>query len=280
MKLDHTQLKQTINELASKELAQRKGWYSPAAEAYHSTRPKYPSELIGQAVKTALLSPSSSILELGCGPGTATASFAELGCQMVCIEPNPDFYDMAVMNCKSYPTVEVMNTSFEEWALEAEAFDAVLAASSMHWIPAEIGYAKASTALKEKGYLILLWNKELQPCKSMQDALSEAYQLHAPSLDRYEDRKTQEVILMGLGQMALDSGKFHNLVTATFETCLTYQSDQYIALLSTYSAYLRLEPYTRTSLFTDIKQCIAEKGAGEIRLSYLSTYHIAQKIPI
>jgi SAM-dependent methyltransferase len=57
------------------------------------------------------------------------------------------------MNCKSYSSVEVINTSFEEWGLEPEAFDAVLAASSMHWIPAEIAYAKASRALKEGGYL-------------------------------------------------------------------------------------------------------------------------------
>jgi SAM-dependent methyltransferase len=82
---------------------------------------------------------------------------------MVCLEPNPDFWAMARMNCQPYPAVQVINRSFEEWDLEPEAFDAVLAASSMHWIPAEIGYAKASDALKEDGYLILLWNKEPQP---------------------------------------------------------------------------------------------------------------------
>jgi SAM-dependent methyltransferase len=117
---------------------------------------------------------------------------------------------MAILNCKSYPSVEVINKSFEEWDLEPEAFDAVLAASSMHWIPSELGYTKASSALKKDGYLILLWNKEPQPSRSMQDALSDVYQLHAPSLGRYEDRKTQEDILNGLGQMMLDSGRFQN----------------------------------------------------------------------
>jgi SAM-dependent methyltransferase len=183
------------------------------------------------------------------------------------------------MNCKSYPSVEVINKSFEEWNLEPEAFDPVLAASSMHWIPSEIGYPKASSALKEDGYLILLWNKELQPCKTMQDALSGVYQLHALSLGRYEDRKTQETILTGLGQMMLDSGRFRNLVTATIETSLTYTSDQYISLLSTYSSYLKLDHCTRNALFSELKQCILEKGDGEVRLSYLSTYHIAHKMP-
>lgn len=277
LRMDYETLKQTIKGISGKELEQRKSWYSPAAEAYNSTRPKYPTELVGKVVNAAQLSQSSRILEVGSGPGTATVTFAELGCHIVCIEPNPDFCEMAIMNCKSYPSVEVINKSFEEWDLEPEAFDTVLAASSMHWIPSEIGYAKASNALKKDGYLILLWNKELQPSKSMQDAFSDVYQLHAPSLGRYEDRKTQEDILNSLGQMMFDSGRFRNLVTATVETSLTYTADQYISLLTTYSSYLKLDHRTRKALFTGLRQCILEKGAGEIRLSYLSAYHIAQK---
>jgi protein-L-isoaspartate O-methyltransferase len=276
--MDQTTLKQTLINLSSKDLEQRKAWYSPAAEAYNATRPNYPAELVGRAINAAQLTQSSRILEVGCGPGTATASFSELGCQLVCIEPNPDFCKLARMNCQSDPSVEVINTSFEEWNLEPEAFDAVLAASSMHWIPSNLGYAKASDALKEDGHLILLWNKEMQPCASMQAAHSKAYQRHAPSLGRYEDRKTQEDILRGLGQMMLDSGRFQNLVTATVETNLTYTSDQYISLLSTYSSYLRLDHHTRKALFDGLRQCIFEKGAGEIHLSYLSTFHVAQKI--
>jgi SAM-dependent methyltransferase len=78
---------------------------------------------------------------------------------MVCLEPNPDFYQLAQKNCKHYPNVELQNTSFEEWGLEADRFDAVLAASSFHWIPSDVGYSKAAKALRENGYLILLWNK-------------------------------------------------------------------------------------------------------------------------
>ena len=277
--MDYASLKQTIKDIANKDLEQRKSWYSPAAEAYNAIRPKYPRELIREVVSVARLSQSSGILELGCGPGTATAAFAELGCRMVCIEPSPDFCELAINNCKAYPAVEVINQSFEQWDLEPEAFDAVLAASSMHWIPSEIGYAKASSALKDDGFLILLWNKELQPCQSMQAALSGVYELHAPSLGRYEDRKTQDDTLLGLCQMMLDSGRFRNMLTATVETSLTYTHDQYLSLLSTYSSYLRLDDCTRNALFAGLRECIAERGAGEIRLSYLSADHIAQKVP-
>ena len=278
--MDYSELQQAIEGFSSKDIEQRKRWYSPAAVAYDATRPKYPRELVGKAVDTAQLAPSSRILEIGSGPGTATNSFAELGFRMVCLEPNPDFCEIAKRNCKKYPSVEMINTSFEEWSLESEAFDAVLAASSMHWIPSEIGYTKANNALKQNGRLILFWNKELQPCESMQKVLSDIYQLHAPHLGHYEDRKTQEGILKGLGQMMVDSGEFCNLVTSTVETFVTYTPDQYISLISTYSSYLKLDHSTRTDLFAGLSQRIVEKGGGVIRLSYLSTFHIGQKISV
>jgi SAM-dependent methyltransferase len=79
---------------------------------------------------------------------------------------------MARLNCRSYPSVEVINTPFEKWDLEPEAFDAVLAASSMHWIPSEVAYPKAHSALKNDGHLVLLWNKELRPDRSIQHSWS------------------------------------------------------------------------------------------------------------
>ncbi len=180
----------------------------------------------------------------------------------------------AQINC-SGSDLPFFRKSYEDWYLKPEAFDAVLAASSMHWIPAEIGYAKASHALKKDGCLILLWNKKPQPSAALQAALAEVYQRHAPALGRTEDRATQERILSGLGQMMLDSGRFHNLVTATLEYSLTTTPDQTIALLGTYSPYLKLDPLSRSALFAGLKQCLVEQGVGEIQLSYLSAYHVA-----
>ena len=136
-----------------KDLEQRKSCHSPTAKAYNFARPKYPGALVDKVIKVAQLSSSSRILEIGSGPGTSTTSFAQIGCSMVCIEPNPDFCELARMNCQSYPSVKVINKSFDAWNLEPKAFDAVLAASSMHWIPAEIGYVKASGALKQEDIL-------------------------------------------------------------------------------------------------------------------------------
>ncbi|NER81979.1 MAG: class I SAM-dependent methyltransferase [Leptolyngbya sp. SIO1D8] len=276
--MDYIDLKQSINSYSEKHLEQRKNWYSPVAEAYNKARPLYPQDLIRQVVDIAQLSSKLKILEVGCGPATATKAFAHLGSQIIGLEPNPDFYQLARNNCKQHPNIEFQNISFEEWVLEADRFDAVLAATSFHWIPQDVGYPKAAKALRENGYLILLWNKELQPCYDVNQSLSKIYQIHAPSLvDRYEDRETQEKILQGLGQIVIDLSLFDDLVFGHIETKVTYTSDEYLTLLNTYSPYLKLENKSKKALFEGLRNEIESDFGGSLHLSYISAFHIAQK---
>jgi SAM-dependent methyltransferase len=276
--MDYEDLKQAIANCSSRDLAQRKIWYSPAALAYNQARPRYPQALIQQAVAIAQLTSESNILEVGCGPGTATIPFAQLGCSMICLEPNPDFYRLAQENCNAYPNVDLQNTPFEEYKLEAGKFDAVLAASSFHWISPEISYLKAMQALREKGYLILLWNKELQPSYAVHQKLAKVYQTSAPSFDyQYQDQATQAKILQGLGQMVIDSGQFKTVISNRMESQVTYPVDQYLTLLNTYSPYLQLDEQIRADLFARLRDCIDQNFGGVLHLSYLSAFHIAQK---
>jgi SAM-dependent methyltransferase len=275
--MNRQELMDQISSYAGKALEQRKTWYSPAAEAYNRARPRYPQSIIDQVIDVAQLSPDSALLEVGCGPGTATLSFAPLGCSMLCLEPNPDFYQLAIKNCQAHPQIEILNTSFEEWSVRAEPFDAVLAASSFHWIPTEVGYPKAAQALKPGGTLILLWNKELQPSEAVYQHLSAIYQVHAPELDRYEDQATQFKILDHLGQLALDSGHFKNVVPGYVEVATTHTADQYLTLLQTYSPYLKLNTERRDALFKELRDYIEVHLDDCLPLSHLSAFHIAQK---
>ena len=267
-----------LAECYGKDLEQRKQWYSPAAKAYHQARPRYPQALIDRVVDLTHLTADSTVLEVGCGPAIATPAFAALGCAMNCVEPNPDFYRLALQTCEPYPKVELQNCSFEEWQLAPGKFDAVLAASSFHWVDPEIGYPKAAAALYPEGHLILLWNKELQPQYDLYQQLSEMYQTHAPELHRpYEDSTTQAAILDQLGQMAIESGQFKNLVQGHQIVEVTYAINQYLLLLDTYSPHLKLEPQQKQPLFEGLRQVLSQNG-DTIPLSFVSAFHIAQPI--
>lgn len=268
----------TSGYLALSKSEQRKNWYSQVADAYHKTRPRYPQELIYRVVELAKLPTNATILEVGCGSGIATIPFARIGFSMVCLEPSQEAYQLAQQNCTPYPSVEIKNTTFEEWELETERFNAVLAANSWHWVSPEIGYAKAAAALQDNGSLILLWNMTPQPPYEVYQALNEVYQTQAPSLARYEDRGTQEDSLKGIGENVIESGQFKNLLSEQVPCEVTYNIDDYLLLLSTLSPYIRLDPQKRKSLFEGLRAVLERNCTKSIPISYLSAFHIAKKI--
>jgi SAM-dependent methyltransferase len=266
-----------LKNLYSQDLETRKNWYSQIAEAYNRFRPHYPQEIINSAIKIAQLTPTANILELGCGPGNATLAFAKLGFSMICLEPSLAACNLAKQNCILYPQVEIQQTTFEEWELETGKFDAVLAATSFHWINPEFGNIKISEALRDNGVLILLWNMTPQPEYTVYQSFQEIYQKYAPSLDRYEDIETQKEIVQALGEKAIDSGKFKNLTSQQVVCQINYSTDDFLSLLSTYTPYLKLNIETRNSLFTELRNKIIDHHGGNIQITYLSAFQIAQK---
>jgi len=255
---------------------QRKNWYSAVASAYNRTRPRYPKAMISRAVSLAQLPESASILEIGCGPGNATEAFGKLGFRMVCLEPSEPACQLARQNCAQYGNVEIKNTSFEEWELEPEIFDGVLAATAFHWVAPERGYPKVTAALKARGALILLWNTSAQPPYEVYQMLDEVYQIHAPSLGRYEDRKIQLANLNQFVQKVKESGYFQDWNGEDFPCEVTYSIDDYLALLSTYSPYINLESQQRDLLFAGLRETLEKNCGNSIQLSYLSVFQVAR----
>lgn len=253
-------------------------WYSPVAQAYNKVRPGYPQSLINHLLELAQLSPQASILEIGCGPATATVSFAQLGYKMLCIEPSQEFCEIAQQNCNGYPLVKFDHTNFEDWQPQPQSFDAVLAATSIHWIPAEIAFPKAAEVLKNPGYLMLLWNASFQIQPEIYPLLNPIYQKYTPSLAWYDQKAKHQEGIKKIAQKAISSGLFKDLLSEELEWEITYTSDEYLLLLSTFSPYINLDATTREGLLTLLKTEIDEHLNGEITLGWLSMFHIVTKI--
>jgi len=270
-----------LKDYHGKDLDSRKTWYGSVVDVYNRVRPRYPLQIIARVVELAQLFDRAHILELGCGPGIATLPFAQLGFSLHSLEPNQEAAQIAKDNCANYPNVEIQNISFEEWELEYDRFDAVLAATSWHWITPEVAYSKTVAALKENGWLILLWNTPPHPSDEICQRLDHVYDdLNSaiPIYARYEDRETHTEHFRKFGQDLIDSSCFKDLVYEYLVCEVTYSIDDYLALLSTLSAYIALESYQRDALFDQLKTQL-EKVCGDlIPLSYLSAFHVAQKI--
>ncbi|NES18132.1 MAG: methyltransferase domain-containing protein [Symploca sp. SIO3E6] len=271
---------QQLDPVYAQDLQGKKTWYSSAVRAYNRTRPSYPQDIITRVLELAELSPDGRILEIGCGPGNATVALAQMGFSLLCLEPNQDFCCLARQNCQQYPNVEIINTSFEEWSGEAEAFDAILAATAIHWVSPEIAYSKAASVLKENGSLILLWNVIPEPSPNRYNSAREIYQTYAPAITAYESKESQQAKLKGIEEVVINSGQFVDLVSGSIDCQAVYSIDDYLALLSTLSPYLKLEQYNRELLFKHLRESMEQDIEQQINVSYLSAFQIAHNVVV
>ncbi|MEB3309237.1 MAG: class I SAM-dependent methyltransferase [Snowella sp.] len=269
-----------IKNYSNKELAERKTWYGNVAEDYYRVRPRYPQEILNRVIELSQLKSSAKILELGCGPGIATVPLAQLGFSLVSLEPNLEAANLAKQHCVEYPNVTVINTTFEEWDGERESFDAVIATTSWHWIRSEIAYPKTYEVLNEQGHLILLWNTPPQLSYEQYQPLEPIYQALVPTMPipaRYETLENQQSNFQYFGQEILGSGYFDSLSCDCKAYPLVYTIADYLALLSTLSPYIALEPETRRQLFSELAIKLLQTGSDRLDLTYLSAFHVAQK---
>lgn len=266
-----TQKHQTQKIGHARSSEQKSTWYSPVSQIYYSARPPYPTQYVQRAADLAQLSPRSSVLEIGCGPGNATVVFAQTGCTITCLDPNQEFCELARTHCAAFPKVKIHKTAFEEWQPDsARTYDAVISANAFHWIAPDIKYAKASEVLNSEGCLVLLWNLTPEPEYDVYQRLEEVYAVHAPSLVRYEGTAMQTEIIEKFSREVASSGYFKKPVVEQIMCNVTYNIDDYLNLLSTLR---RLEPASKESLFSALRERLSEP----VKLSFLSAIQVAYK---
>ncbi|WP_341677408.1 class I SAM-dependent methyltransferase [Niveibacterium sp. SC-1] len=259
---------------AGRPLAERRSLYSSVAEAYLRTRPRYPQHIVDAARNSAALSPQARVLEIGCGPATLTTQLAEAGCRVEALEPNPEFCALAREACARFRHVQIHNQALEEWPQEAGAFEAVVAASSLHWVPAEVALPKAATALQPGGHLILFWNMSLQVTPEVHAALADLYARHAPGLDRRESMPQQEAMLAGFARGVEEGGLFALCDRGAAVCQYDYAAEDYLQLLCTTSPYLALAPGARESLLEGMRPRLEGDFGGRLSLRHLSAFQV------
>ncbi|WP_413798044.1 class I SAM-dependent methyltransferase [Streptomyces iranensis] len=132
--------------------------FNEVAEVYDRVRPGYPDELFADLAAITGMAARASVLEVGCGTGQATRSLAALGCSVTAIEPGREMAALARRRLAALPNVEVETSTFEEWDDRGARFDALVAASSWHWVDPSIGWRRAHDVLRPGGRLALLGN--------------------------------------------------------------------------------------------------------------------------
>lgn len=268
---------QIAHEYSSRSAKTKSNWYAPAAECYLRGRPKYPKEVINNVISETGIAEGSRLLEIGSGPGTATQSFAELGCSIDCVEPNPSFVELLRQRFVNKPNIFVHENTFEVYEHASELFDVVFAATSFHWVDKIIAFEKTASLLKPGGYLVLLWNHELQPVEEPDGPISSIYKRLAPNISPLEEESQIVAKLESISQWISDSEHFSQPNFGIKVSTVSYSAERYIDALQSYSPYLQMDETVKNNLFQAIWDLVKVEYSDTISLKYVTGYQVAQK---
>jgi SAM-dependent methyltransferase len=216
------------------------------------------------------------VLELGPGTGQATVALARRGLAVVAVELGAGLAEVAARRLAAFDAVEVVNAPFEEWPLPGEPFDAVVAATSFHWLDPVVRAVKAAEALRAGGALAVIathhvaggterFFAEVQRCyEAWMPGTPRGLRLVASAEVPERDRAELEA-----------AGRFAAVQTRRYERDLTYTTSEYLDVLQTYSNHRALAADARARLLACIGELIDTRFGGRVAKRYLTELTVA-----
>jgi SAM-dependent methyltransferase len=237
--------------------------FEQVADLYDEIRSGYPDELIEDVLRFSGIPSEGRILEIGCGPGNATVSFAQRGYRILGIELGERLAALAAASCRSYPRVRILHAAFEDWEIEESAFDLAVAADSFHWIPPETGYPKVARALKATGSAAFFWRVPVDPATDWSREIDVLYAESFPRFVNPSKRFTGEW-LEGIIRRNFENSKCYGEVAIKqYDWTEAQTSAQYIKGLETFSMHHGIDEEERKKLHARISEVI-EKFGGTV----------------
>ncbi|MDH2429714.1 class I SAM-dependent methyltransferase [Sphaerisporangium sp. TRM90804] len=248
------------------------------AELYDRARPRYVGELFDGLAELAGIGAGARVLEIGCGTGQATVSLAERGFRVVAVELGASMASVARRNLARFPLVSVVNSTFEEWELPSEPFDAVVSATAFAWVDPAVRVAKAADALRAGGALATVATHHV--AGGTVDFFHEAQDCY----ERFDPETPPGLRLTPAADIPTDSaevdesGRFSPAAFRRYELDVEYSTDSYLDVLRTYSGHRALESGARTSLLNCIAALIDGRYGGTITKRYMFELRVAHRI--
>jgi SAM-dependent methyltransferase len=250
--------------------------FNEAAGLYDEIRPGYPQEIIDAIITLAELPPGGRILEIGCGTGQITIPFAAKGYTILALELGDAMAALAAQNCRPYPRVEIVQTSFEGWAVQPQAFDLVLSAQAFHWIAPDEGCARAAATLKSGGAIALVWNLDISEHSAFWQATQPIYTAYFPQTPADDADVSLQEKANRYKEALRRSDAFENLQERRHAWEITYSGADYLKLLNTFSNHRTLPEPNKTRFFEAIAEVIDRSG-GVVHRVYETLLLLARK---
>lgn len=254
----------------------RRTLFNGAASDYDRYRPGYPPSVAGDLISGARIDAGGRLLEIGCGTGQATVSFAKRGLSIDAVELGADTASVARNRLSEYSNVRIHNTPFESFRPETDGYDLIYSAQAFHWIDPETRLSRCWELLAPRGTLALIYNYT-PPQDGAIAELGAAIETASGGLLKVVDSHQVE---KGIEHWSDELGRspfFEGLEVRTYPWECAYDPDEYAGLFRTYSDFLSLRPEIQRAVESTIRAFIAGSGGNVVR-RYLCTVFRVQRV--
>jgi SAM-dependent methyltransferase len=249
--------------------------FDEIANVYRAARPDYPEALIEDVVSYADLKRSDKILEVGCGTGQATKSFAKRGFTIVAMDPGAEMLRGAGEVLADFCNVEFLETTFEAWPATQGEFRLIVAAQSWRWVSAEVRFVKAAEALSSEGSLAIFGHVPVGLPAPLLARFKEIYLRHTGKWD-----PPPEAWYLPNGPFKGwfdESGMFGRVTHKSYPWKWRHTTSSYLDFLRTKSEHRMLEPAKREEMLGELAKAI-DDGGGRLTVDYETHLYIARRL--
>lgn len=249
--------------------------FNTQAEKYEKMRPGYVSELYDDIFGSVNIDENSNVIEIGIGGGQATLPILKTGCKLTAVEYGENLAKLCLDKFKAYPNFSTVVAKFEDALFENDSCDLIFSASAFHWVPEEIGYPKVFNLLKKGGVFARFANHPYKDKgrEGLHEAIQKVYNVYMPKALAPNEYTEQDA------SSKADIAKKYGFVDVSYQLyhrTRSFTSQEYIALLGTYSDHIAIEENTRKKFFAEIKAAIDDFG-GQITIYDTIDLQLARK---
>ena len=250
---------------------------------YDKVRPAYPPALLADIFADAHACGGKKALEIGAGTGKATQAFLAAGYAVTAVEISANMVALLRERFGATRHFAAVHDSFENAALESDAYDVIYAASAFHWVDASIGCPKALQLLRNGGVLALLrYNAAPADGEALYEDIQAVYEKHfrkpytRPAAVAKADYESPGEIFRGFRCRPLQEYGFVDVHMRCYDAVRAFPAEDYISLMDTMADHRALPDSDRAALYTGIRDAINRHG-GQIHVNYIFQLYMGRK---
>lgn len=237
---------------------EHKSTFNRVADLYGAARPGYADELVDDICSFARLQPNAHVLEVGCGAGQATGTFAAKGFRLTALDPGRELIRVAKERLSDFRDIDFVTSPFESWDAGAVRFKLIFAAQSWHWIPRKIAFEKAADLLDPGGVLAVFGHVPGSLEEPMATTFERIYVKHTGAW-----RPPPEAGYLPSGPLAKwfdDSKRFERAIHRGYAWKRTFSASSYCDFAQTRSDHQVMPPQQREAILSELEAAISSHG--------------------